>query len=70
MTSARFDPASDHFVRVNRSAIVNIESVKKLHFVFHSEYMFTPHNGTRVTLTRSCREQLRQLDVMTQAGWS
>jgi two-component system LytT family response regulator len=55
----------DRFVRISRSTIVNIESVKELHPMFHGEYMVTLRNGTRVTLTRSYREQLRQLGVMT-----
>jgi len=59
----KFPP--DRFVRISRSAIVNIESVKELHPMFHGEYMITLRNGTRVTLTRSYREQLRQLGVMT-----
>ena len=50
---------------ISRSTIVNIESVKELHPMFHGEYMVTLRNGTRVTLTRSYREQLRQLGVMT-----
>jgi DNA-binding LytR/AlgR family response regulator len=33
--------------------------------MFHGEYMVTLRNGTRVTLTRGYREQLRQLGVMT-----
>jgi DNA-binding LytR/AlgR family response regulator len=70
MTSGRFDTASERFVRISRPAIVNIESVKELDPMFHGEYMVTLRNGTRVTLTRSYREQLRQLGVMTQAGWS
>jgi len=70
MTSGRFDPASNRFVRISRSANVNIESVKELDPRFHGEYMITLRNGTHVTLTRSYREQLRQLGVMTQAGWS
>jgi len=55
----------DRFVRISRSAIVNIESVKELHPMFHGEYSVTLHNGARVTLTRGYREQLRQLGVMT-----
>jgi hypothetical protein len=33
--------------------------------MFHGEYLVTLRNGARVTLTRSYREQLRQLGVMT-----
>jgi two-component system LytT family response regulator len=55
----------DRFVRISRSTIVNIESVKELHPLFHGEYAVTLHNGIRTTLTRGYREQLRQLGVMT-----
>jgi two-component system, LytTR family, response regulator len=53
----------DRFVRISRSAIVNVESVKELHPLFHGEYSVTLKNGTRATLTRSHREQLRLLGV-------
>jgi two-component system LytT family response regulator len=55
----------DRFVRISRSTIVNVESIKELHPMFHGEYMVTLQNGMRVTLTRGYREQLRQLGVMT-----
>ena len=55
----------DRFVRISRSTIVNVESVKELHPMFHGEYVVTLHNGIRATLTRGYREQLRQLGVMT-----
>ena len=70
MTSGRFDPGTGSFVRIGRLAIVNIESVKELHPRFHGEYVITLRNGTRALLTWVSREQLRQLDMMTQAGWS
>lgn len=54
----------DRFVRISRSAIVNIESVKELHPLFHGEYTVSLRNGTRVTLTRTYREQLRQFGVL------
>ena len=53
----------DLFVRISRSIIVNIESVKELHPMFHGEYAVALHNGIRATLTRGYREQLRQLGV-------
>jgi len=49
------------FVRISRSVIVNMESVKELHPMFHGEYSVILKNGSRATLTRSYREQLRQL---------
>lgn len=51
------------FVRISRSTIVNIESVKELHPMFHGDYAVALHNGTRATLTRGYREQLRHLGV-------
>jgi two-component system LytT family response regulator len=65
MTALEEKLPPDRFVRISRSTIVNIESVKELHPMFHGEYMVTLRNGMRVTLTRSYREQLRQLGVMT-----
>jgi two-component system LytT family response regulator len=65
MTALEEKLPPDRFMRISRSTIVNIESVKELHPMFHGEYMVTLRNGTRVTLTRSYREQLRQLGVMT-----
>jgi two-component system LytT family response regulator len=64
MTALEEKLPPDRFVRISRSTIVNIESVKELHPMFHGEYMVTLRNGTRVTLTRGYREQLRQLGVM------
>jgi two-component system LytT family response regulator len=55
----------DRFVRISRSTIVNVESVKELHPLFHGEYSVTLHNGIRATLTRGYRERLRQLGVTT-----
>ena len=55
----------DRFLRISRSAIVNVEAVKELHPLFHGEYAVTLRNGIRATLTRGYREQLRQLGVMT-----
>jgi two-component system LytT family response regulator len=56
------------FVRISRSAIVNVESVKELHPLFHGEYSVALKNGSRTTLTRGYREQLRQLGVTSQAS--
>jgi two-component system, LytTR family, response regulator len=64
MTALEQKLPPDRFVRISRSTIVNIESVKELHPMFHGEYMVSLRNGTRVTLTRGYREQLRQLGVM------
>jgi len=64
MTALEEKLPPDRFVRISRSAIVNIESVKELHPLFHGEYTVSLRNGARVTLTRSYREQLRQFGVL------
>lgn len=51
------------FVRISRSAIVNLESVQELHPLFHGEYLVALKNGARPTLTRSYRDQLQQLGI-------
>jgi two-component system LytT family response regulator len=51
------------FVRISRSVIVNVESVKEMHPLFHGEYTVELCSGARVTLTRGYREQLRQFGV-------
>jgi two-component system LytT family response regulator len=53
----------EKFVRISRSAIVNIERVKELQPLFHGEYTVTLQNGTRVTLSRRYRDKLQQLGV-------
>jgi two-component system LytT family response regulator len=63
MTALEEKLSPDRFVRISRSAIVNVESVKELHPLFHGEYRISLRNGTRVTLTRTYREQLRQFGV-------
>ncbi len=49
------------FLRISRSAIVNIERVKELQPMFHGEYTVILHNGSRLTLSRGHREKLHQL---------
>jgi two-component system LytT family response regulator len=63
MTALEEKLPPEHFLRISRSAIVNVESVRELHPLFHGEYMVSLRNGTQVTLTRGYREQLRQLGV-------
>lgn len=53
----------EQFVRISRSAIVNIEHVKELHPMFHGEYVVVLRNGARLTLTRGYRDKLKELGV-------
>jgi two-component system LytT family response regulator len=53
----------EEFIRVSRTAIVNLSRVKELKPLFHGEYSITLNTGARVTLSRSYRDQLPRLGV-------
>jgi two-component system LytT family response regulator len=54
---------ADRFVRISRTTIVHAERVRELQPLFHGEYAVTLKNGTRLTLSRSHRDQLARLGV-------
>ncbi len=49
------------FLRISRSAIVNLDRVKELQPLFHGEYAVILFNGVRLTLARSQRDKVQQL---------
>jgi len=55
----RLDPAK--FVRVHRSAIINVDRLRKLQPYFHGEYVITLQDGTTLTSSRTYSERLRAL---------
>lgn len=56
---SRLDP--ERFVRIHRSTIVNIETIKELEPWFRGEYVVVLHDGTRLILTRSYRDKLQRV---------
>jgi two-component system LytT family response regulator len=56
---SRLDPAV--FVRVHRSAVVNLDYVQKLEPHFHGEYVITLRDGSRLASSRSYSGRLRQM---------
>ena len=56
---ARLDPNT--FVRIHRSAIVNIDRVKELEPWFHGEYIVIMRDGTRLTASRVYSDRLSSL---------
>ncbi len=56
---ARLDPSV--FVRMHRSAIINIERIQKLEPYFHGEYVVTMKDGSKLTSSRSHSVRLREL---------
>lgn len=53
---AKLDPKI--FVRIHRSAIVNIDRIKELEPWFHGEYIVIMQNGTRLTASRVFSDRL------------
>ena len=51
----------DRFVRVHRSAIVNIDRVREVHPLFRGDRTLMLADGTRVKLSRSRREEFERL---------
>ena len=57
--AAKLDPS--RFLRVHRSAIVNLDDIRELHPLFHGEYSILLLDGTKLTSNRSCKEELQRL---------
>lgn len=53
---ARLDPAK--FVRIHRSAIVNLDRIKEMHPHFNGDYVVVLEDGRQLKLSRSRRDNL------------
>ncbi len=51
------------FVRIQRSVIVNVRSIKELQPALHGEYIVTLHNGVRLQSGRVYNEKLKTLSA-------
>jgi two-component system LytT family response regulator len=49
---------ASYFVRVHRSALVNVEYIAEMHPMFHGDYELILRRGTRLTLSRRYRDRL------------
>lgn len=49
---------TNHFVRVHRSTIINVEQIVELHPLFHGDCEIMLKRGTRVTLSRRFRNRI------------
>ena len=63
MTALESKLPSNRFLRISRSAMVNIEQIKELHPMFHGEYVVILRGGAKLTLTRGYRDKLQQLGL-------
>lgn len=57
--SNKLDP--NHFARIHRSTIVNINRINDLEPMFYGDYAVHLHDGTKLTLSRSYRDKLFSL---------
>jgi two-component system LytT family response regulator len=55
---SRLDP--NRFVRIHRSTIVNLARIQELQPTFNGEYSVILATGTRLTLSRTYREAVRE----------
>ena len=55
---AKLDPKK--FFRIHRSTIVHIEKIKEMHPWFNGDYAVTLKDGTRLTLSSTYRERLKE----------
>ena len=56
---SKLDPAK--FVRIHRGAVVNLERIKDLQPLFHGDHQVMLRDGSRLTLSRSYRENLERV---------
>jgi len=61
MNSAEARLADKKFLRVSRSAVVNLERIKEWQPLFHGDSVLVLKDGTRLTVTRVYREKLERL---------
>lgn len=61
MTALEKRLPAEKFMRISRSAIVNIDRIKELQPMFHGEYVVILKTGARLTLSRTHRDKLDRL---------
>ena len=55
------DLAQDVFLRISRSAIVNVDRIQEIQPWFQGDYVLILTDGTRLTSTRGYRDNMRKL---------
>ncbi len=51
---------AEKFLRISRSAIVNLDRVKELQPMFYGDYSVVLHGGTKLTLSRNYRDRFEK----------
>ena len=60
MAEIETDLDPDRFVRVHRSAIVNVDRVKEMHPLFRGDSVLILHDGTKLRLSRARRSEFER----------
>lgn len=61
LSSIRLQLDPTRFVQLNRSVIVNIDSIKEFHTMFNGDHEVQLHDGTKFTLSRNHKNELFEL---------
>jgi two-component system, LytTR family, response regulator len=61
LTSLETELDPSRFVRIHRSAMVNIEKVKHIHAISHGDYDVTLENDVKLRLSRTYREHFQNV---------
>jgi two-component system LytT family response regulator len=61
LTALEAELPSRQFMRISRSAVVNLDAVRELQPLFYGDYAVLLKDGTRLTLSRSHRECVEKL---------
>lgn len=61
LSALEADLPTDRFLRISRSAIVNLDAVKELEPMFYGDYRVRLRNGQLLTLSRNYREWVDRL---------
>jgi len=61
MGSLEMKLPEDKFVRISRSAIVNMETIREMQPLFHGDYTVILKDGTKLTLSRNQRDKLQKI---------
>jgi two-component system LytT family response regulator len=60
----------EHFLRIHRSAIVNIDRIRQLAPSHHGDYVATLDDGTRLSVSRVYSDRLNAFIELGGLGWS
>jgi two-component system LytT family response regulator len=61
LASLERDLPENQFIRISRSLIVNLDSVREFRSSSHGDFHVLLHDGTRLSASRNYRERLRRL---------